>query len=932
RPEHRIQIAFYAMLLRRMAEEAGVPLSELTGSVWRIPAGPEDEQPTPFPLEPYEEAVRLLLDDRGVVSRIARARREEARFHLTYKCDGCVYNALCMREAAETDSLALVPFMSLRDRSVLEREGVRDLRLLARLEELPPDGRGPLRPARGRRGVLERLEAEWPLCANLDLHVQRARQVARARGDRDIEALGWIIGSGFGSLPDPDEHPGLVQVFVDAQHDYLQDALYLAAALVVGPDGGTEEVIELAEEPPDPEAEGELLVRWVTRLLDAVRRVAGEETLLHVYVYDRYDQKVLLDALRRHLDRLSAMPDFFDLLTETPALSQSMFSFLADEVRDRKNLGILCHSLPMVARRLGFDWDFEGVAYHRRFQARVFDNRRTLPDGRWYESAARFNSQIPLEYAYGAWGALPEPGSPEDRPLIEPFRVTRNELLGFARARLHALWYVERSFRYKNRYLRKEPVRVPGRRRAHREVRLADVLVEFLHVEHHAKLQACLLHYAQPVERRVASGRSILVEALEDASEGRCRFRFRFEEAGLDPAVALAQMDPKEGDWMVLGEPARIRPWDILRGRVVVIREIGERGLVADLTRMSFPRERFRFPHDRGLAVSRGGRYVLDPMADDLVAHRLLDACEHADDNVLLRWIEAGGGAVGRRRVRREEREAVESFARALDEARTILTPTLRQTEVIARRLGDRIFLVQGPPGTGKTHTIAWAVLARAFAAALAGRPFRVLVCSMTHTAIEVLLRSLVGKLEALRGDRGTRQLAHALDALAVFKEVSNDDAVPDGVRAIRGSDARRALAEPLAVIGAVPAGVHRLLRGLADPVDWADKRFDLVVIDEASQVSLPAAVLAGAALREDGQALIVGDHRQMPPILVHDWEREPRRAAQDSQVYRSTFESLLARGFPAVGLDRSFRLHAMHAEFLENHVYREDGVGFHSE
>jgi superfamily I DNA and/or RNA helicase len=111
--------------------------------------------------------------------------------------------------------------------------------------------------------------------------------------------------------------------------------------------------------------------------------------------------------------------------------------------------------------------------------------------------------------------------------------------------------------------------------------------------------------------------------------------------------------------------------------------------------------------------------------------------------------------------------------------------------------------------------------------------------------------------------------------------------------------------------------------------VAW--KHFDLLVIDEASQLSLPAAVLAGAALKPDGQAIVVGDHRQMPPILAHAWEHEPRRGAQDARIFASTFESLRDRGFPSVGLDRSFRLHRMHAEFLEEHVYADDRVGFHS-
>ena len=68
--------------------------------------------------------------------------------------------------------------------------------------------------------------------------------------------------------------------------------------------------------------------------------------------------------------------------------------------------------------------------------------------------------------------------------------------------------------------------------------------------------------------------------------------------------------------------------------------------------------------------------------------------------------------------------------------------------------------------------------------------------------------------------------------------------------------------------------------------------------------------MLAGAPLREEGQAIVVGDHRQMPPILTHDWKHEPRRGAQDANIYASTFESLRDRGFPIVGLDQSFRLH----------------------
>jgi hypothetical protein len=713
----------------------------------------------------------------------------------------------------------------------------------------------------------------------------------------------------------------------------VHNRLYLAGGLVTGP-LGEREVLETTDGPPSEEAEAELVERWVTGLLDAVREVADDDPVyLHIYVYDSYDQKVVLDAIRRNLDRLAGLPDFFDLLTETAATSQSMFSFLASELRERTNLGILCQSLPLAARRVGFDWTFDDVELHRVFQARVFDNRRTLPDGRWYESASRFNSQVPLEYAYGAWGKLPQPGDEKTRRLLEPFRVTREQLLLLARARLRALRHIEQSFRFRNRFVPKEPIKLPSVHETQGGAAgLASVLLEFLYVEHHTKLQGLLTLFALPIDRRVASGASLLLEALEDAAGGPCRLRIRFDLAGLDPAPALQQMGPEEGDWMVIG-PAndQARPWDILRGRIGVVKSIEGDEITVDLMPMSFRKSEFRFGHNASLAVEKGSRYVLDPMADDLVAERVLDGCRNTAHNDFLAWIEAGPESIHTRDVSTSESEALRDFHDALQEAEGILSPTQRQGEVIAERLADPVVLVQGPPGTGKTHTLAWAILGRAYAAARSGRAFHTLVTAMTHNAVDVVLRAIADKLDQLEQAPATAEIAATLSGLRLFKEQATPEPLPSRVEPADRDDLLDCIEHDLAVVAAVPSGIHRLLQGVSKPIAWDTKHFDLLVIDEASQLSLPAAVLAGAPLRATGQALVVGDHRQMPPILTHDWKHEPRRGAQDTRIYASAFESLRDRGFPIVGLDRSFRLHMMSAAFLDQHVYHEDGVGFHS-
>ena len=60
--------------------------------------------------------------------------------------------------------------------------------------------------------------------------------------------------------------------------------------------------------------------------------------------------------------------------------------------------------------------------------------------------------------------------------------------------------------------------------------------------------------------------------------------------------------------------------------------------------------------------------------------------------------------------------------------------------------------------------------------------------------------------------------------------------------------------------------------------------------LDEASQMSLPEAIMASLPLKDKGQAIIVGDHRQMPPIVQHDWLRETSRTFQEFRAYESVF------------------------------------------
>jgi superfamily I DNA and/or RNA helicase len=95
--------------------------------------------------------------------------------------------------------------------------------------------------------------------------------------------------------------------------------------------------------------------------------------------------------------------------------------------------------------------------------------------------------------------------------------------------------------------------------------------------------------------------------------------------------------------------------------------------------------------------------------------------------------------------------------------------------------------------------------------------------------------------------------------------------------------------------------------------------------------MNLPEAVMAALPLKADGQVIVVGDHRQMPPIVHHDWDREYRRTFRQYEVYTSLFDTLRQHNPPMIQFAESFRLHATMADFLREEIYRHDGIHYFS-
>lgn len=88
---------------------------------------------------------------------------------------------------------------------------------------------------------------------------------------------------------------------------------------------------------------------------------------------------------------------------------------------------------------------------------------------------------------------------------------------------------------------------------------------------------------------------------------------------------------------------------------------------------------------------------------------------------------------------------------------------------------------------------------------------------------------------------------------------------------------------------------------------------------------------MAALPLKRDGHLIVVGDHRQMPPIVKHDWATEPRHTFLEYRSYEALFQTLLPLHPALIQFEESFRLHEDMAEFLRREIYVQDGIHYHS-
>lgn len=194
-------------------------------------------------------------------------------------------------------------------------------------------------------------------------------------------------------------------------------------------------------------------------------------------------------------------------------------------------------------------------------------------------------------------------------------------------------------------------------------------------------------------------------------------------------------------------------------------------------------------------------------------------------------------------------------------------------------------FLLIGPPGTGKTSCALKKMVETFHAEA----DTQILLLSYTNRAVDEICKSL-------------SSICPAVDFIRIGSELSCDDVYrPHLIENVLAACTRRSEVTERMARCRIFVGTVSAISG--KPELFRLKRFDVAIIDEATQILEPQllGILCARSLSGDnaiGKFILIGDHKQLPAVVLQREEQseihdEPLRAIGLRNLNNSLFERL---------------------------------------
>lgn len=213
------------------------------------------------------------------------------------------------------------------------------------------------------------------------------------------------------------------------------------------------------------------------------------------------------------------------------------------------------------------------------------------------------------------------------------------------------------------------------------------------------------------------------------------------------------------------------------------------------------------------------------------------------------------------------------------------------QRDAVAHALERQLTVIWGPPGTGKTNTLAAMLHAMTVQAVASNTPLRVLVTGPTYKAVEEVMHRTAKFLSQDPSARCVMYVGYsrgrALGATpqGIASHITYDNMVFEAGNAEwQGCTQLLASNSGVTIVGCQIMQGRQFAKALGSSV--LHPVFDVVVVDESSQVPVAKALAAFSGLRDDARVVVAGDHLQMPPIAAIEAPKDAAYLVGSIQTY----------------------------------------------
>ena len=925
---HFAQIAFYALLLDEVLRAEGIDgeVEMRWGWIWQRGS----RRPRRFRLTAYLHHVEEFL--RAELPRILATEPAAAAWHLAPRCAGCAFFQLCRAEADRADDLARVPGITPLAREILHERGIRTV------AELQKGG--------WRRDTYTGCHA----LESAESHLKQRAQALRFGKLFDVEGQTHLLGESE-----------QVRVLVSAEGDPVTGTVFALGLRVERSGNGARGAAEVFVSARGTEAaEREMLNAFAGRVTSlvaaalspaAAARVAGSasedgaengagkrrgfgEKPVHVFVWDRAELDLMRELMQRHVSNPDAQPAL-------AALARILFP--AGGARAAQPGTVLHDAVAeLFALPVPYAWDLAAVSAALTPSERPAVHR-PRDDYGW-----PFSSQVAFERAHNVWRRRPHRTSAG----VESPDDVRRVIESTVKSKLAAVDSVLRAVREQALRARKPRLRLEGgfAGRAVDAEPIADSVLETLRIfaEMEAAQEALAIRMLHALPSRDRAKRFECIrgmEYVETNADGHLVFEF-------DPECREVKFRPGEfalvltnDDGQTLLETDR-KPW--LRRQLGA--ELVDFDLAAHPPRVILAPGKGFAEAERTGKISLRHQCVLDRADNDFNTARVVATLRRLaegrgeasfvrgllDGRVPDGWLaplDADFGwreTVGRASALRRAKDSADSIDAAdsidsinlasgdstLDDSKSILNA---EQEKAWRAAFERaVTVVWGPPGTGKTYLLAWTLLGLAAAAKRENRPFRVLVTAVTHRAIVNVLVRIARELEASGIPSPLRALKLKGRGSAADKDLDGLDVDVIEDERLAGVFEETDESRTPVVVGTTVWSLWKRMRdasgGDAGGEQPVHPMFDVVVIDEASQMRIPEALVALSSIRRGGRVILAGDDRQLAPIVRGTYP-------EDDPLFGSVF-AFFGEKFRPVALRETRRLNGPLAAYPRELFY----------